>query len=95
MKRSISRRAETTCAGLSAGAQAQLHPVFRDLVQVDERGAATEADDLRLLRQAEAAAAGWVRIGHEVGHLWPQERLEPVGMTRWPVAAGQARGGAI
>ena len=36
------------------------------------------ADDLRLRRQAEAAAAEWERSGRDASHLWPHERLVPV-----------------
>jgi formylglycine-generating enzyme required for sulfatase activity len=36
------------------------------------------ADDLRTLRQAEAAAAEWQRSGGATSHLWPHERLQPV-----------------
>lgn len=33
------------------------------------------ADDLRLVRQAEAAAAEWERLDKYASHLWPHERL--------------------
>jgi len=36
------------------------------------------ADDLRTLRQAEAAATEWQRSGGATSHLWPHERLQPV-----------------
>jgi len=39
---------------------------------------AERADDLRALRQAEAAAAEWARCGRDAAHLWPHERLAPV-----------------
>jgi formylglycine-generating enzyme required for sulfatase activity len=37
-----------------------------------------KADDLRLRRQAEAAAAEWERSGRAATHLWPHERLVPI-----------------
>ncbi|MFN0299327.1 MAG: formylglycine-generating enzyme family protein [Burkholderiales bacterium] len=36
------------------------------------------ADDLRLMRQVEAAASEWVRADRDSHYLWPQERLTPV-----------------
>lgn len=39
---------------------------------------AERKDDLRALRQAEAAAAEWQRCGRDPAHLWPHERLAPV-----------------
>jgi len=41
VQHAISQRAEKTFQGLESAAQAELAPVFRELVQVDERGVAT------------------------------------------------------
>ena len=41
VQNAISQRAENTFQGLDGAAQAELAPVFRELVQVDERGVAT------------------------------------------------------
>jgi len=138
VRRAISRRADETFADLPGPVRSRLADVFRDLVEVDERGVATRrrvplapvvssvepgrlvdafvearllvtdrgpageamvevaheallrewprlaewiserADDLRLLRQAQAAAAEWERSGRDASHLWPHERLAPV-----------------
>jgi len=39
---------------------------------------AERKDDLRLMRQVQAAAEEWARVGYDVHHLWPHERLQPV-----------------
>lgn len=135
VKGAISKRAEMAFESLSQAAQAFLGSVFRDLVEVNERGVATRrraelarvasspeardlvdaftdarllvtdrapdgtsmvevaheallrewprladwiatiADDLRAVRQAEAAAAEWARSDRHPSHLWPHERL--------------------
>jgi hypothetical protein len=131
----ISGRAEDTFSSLPENVQTQLANVFRELVDVDDRGVATRrrvararlvaaqgaaalvdafvdarllvtdrgpdgepvvevaneallrewsrlepwiaqiANDLRLWRQTEAAAAEWERAGRDPSHLWPHERL--------------------
>jgi hypothetical protein len=133
----VSKRAEDTFTRLPAAAQSLLGSIFRELVEVDERGVATRrrlartrlassaqaealvdaftdarllvsdqspegaavvevaheallrewprlkawvadiADDLRLWRQVEAAAAEWHRSGRDATYLWPHERLVP------------------
>jgi Sulfatase-modifying factor enzyme 1 len=135
VQRAIGQRAEATFQNLPAKAQALLGEVFRELVDVDEGGAATRrralrqhfessadaeqlidaftearllvmdrspggqvfvevaheallrewprlkdwiaerTDDLRLWRQAQSAAAEWLRAGRDAIHLWPHERL--------------------
>ena len=48
------------------------------------------ADDLRLWRQAQAAAAEWERSERNASHLWPHERLVPVQDTLSRLAIDRA-----